>query len=309
MTKEPLHVSITQPEFLKRLDRLRMHVRSARGLRPGETLIPRSNQAWGIEFESYKEYTPGDDFRYVDWNTVGRLDQLLVKTFTAEREIPYHVFLDTSASMAAPIIDRKFGFAIDLTASLSYLVLLNNDTLRLSALTSPEKGHQPFFPLPLVRHRSHFLRVVSFLESLTPVGKTYLREAVRSYVEQTKEPGVAIIISDFLTEPARYEEALTLLRVRGYEVKALHVVGAAELEPHRLFRRGKLFDVEDHTERWMTLSPANLKRYQELQQAHFTALQQFCHRYHILYARLSTASSLTSVMAEELPKAGLLTLR
>lgn len=302
-------MSITDPTFLKRLDRLRIQVRSARGLRPGETPIPRSSQAWGIEFESYKDYSPGDDFRYVDWNAVGRLDQLLVKTFTAEREIPYLIFLDTSASMDAPSLDHKFAFAKDLVAAFTYIVLLNSDTLRIVALTSPEKGQRPFLPSPVMRHRSYFLRAVSFLDSLTPTGKTYLREAVRACVEQSREPGVAIVISDFLTPPPQYEEALTLLRVRGYEVKALHVVGASELQPQRLFRRGKLFDVETRTERWVSLSQANLQRYQEAQRTHFEALQQFCHRYHIIYARISTASSLPVVMTEDLPKAGLLTLR
>ena len=160
-----------------------------------------------------------------------------------------------------------------------------------------------------MRHRGRFLRVVEFLESLKPQGKTYLREALRTYAEQAREPGVAIIISDFLMEPAQYEEALMLLRLRGYEVKALHVLGAAELDPQRLFRRGKLFDVESRAERWVTLSRTNLQRYQEAQRAHCDALQQFCYRYQILYSRLSTASPVAAIITEELPKAGLLSLR
>lgn len=303
------YVSITDPAFLKQLDRLRVQVRAARGHRPGETPIPRSSQPWGIEFESYKEYAPGDDFRYVDWNAVGRLDQLLTKTFTAEREIPFHVFLDTSASMGAPTVDHKFAFAIDLVAALSYVVLTNNNTLRVIALSSPETGQRPFLSLPFLRHRSQFLRVLPFLETLAPKGKTYLREAVRAYIEQTKEPGVAMIISDFLTEPPQYEEALTLLRARGYEVKALQVLGATELSPERLFRRGKLHDVEDHSERWVTLTPANLQRYKEVLQAHLDAVQQFCHRHQILYVRASTGSGLALLVTEELTRAGLLTFR
>ncbi len=59
----------------------------------------------------------------------------------------------------------------------------------------------------------------------------------------------------------------------------------------------------------MTLSQTNLRRYLEVQQAHFDALQQFCHRYHVLYARLSTASPVATVMTEELPKTGFLSLR
>src|SRR5262249_18953955 len=132
--------AITEPALLKNLDRLRLPVRTARGHRPGETPILRTSQPWGIEFESYKDYAPGDDFRYVDWNAVGRLDQLLVKTFTAEREIPFHLLLDTSASMRAPAVDQKFAFTTDLVAALSYVVLINNDTLRLVALSSADKG-------------------------------------------------------------------------------------------------------------------------------------------------------------------------
>lgn len=302
-------MSITDPVLLKKLDRLRVRIRAARGHRPGETSIRRTNQLWGIEFESYKDYAPGDDFRYVDWNAVGRLDQLLVKTFIAEREIPFHVFLDTSASMGAPTVDQKFAFATDVVAALSYVVLINNDTLRVVALASPEKNQLPFASLPFLRHRSQFQRVLPFLETLTPAGKTYLREAVRAYIEQTKEPGVAVVISDFLTERLQYEEALAFLKARGYEVKAVHILGATELDPSRLFRRGKLHDVEDHGERWITLSQANLKRYLEVLQAHLDAIQQFCHRHQIVYARASTSASLATVMTEDLPRAGLLALR
>jgi uncharacterized protein (DUF58 family) len=302
-------VSIIDPAFLKRLDRLRIQIRAARGHRPGETPIPRTNQPWGIEFESYKDYAPGDDFRYVDWNVVGRLNQLLVKTFIAEREIPFHVFLDTSASMGAPTIDQKFAFATDLVTALSYVVLINNDTLRLVALSSQEKGQQPFRAIPFLRHRSQFTRALQFLESLTPTGKTYLREAVHAYIGQTREPGVAVVVSDFLMERAQYEEALAFLRARGYEVKTLHVLGASELDPSQLFRRGKLHDVEDHSERWITLSQANLRRYREALQAHIDALQQFCHHHQIVYAQASTASSVAALMTEGLPRAGLLALR
>ena len=47
-------MGVIDSAFLRQLDRLRVRVRIARGLRPGETQIPRSTQAWGIEFESYK---------------------------------------------------------------------------------------------------------------------------------------------------------------------------------------------------------------------------------------------------------------
>ena len=305
-------MSLPDTTLLRQLNRLHFRVRTARGSRPGETLIPRSTQAWGIEFESYKDYSPGDDFRYVDWNAVGRLDQLVVRTFTAEREINFHLFLDTSASMNAPVIDHKFSFACGLASALGYIVLNNNDPLQIVALTTtnakkPEQ--RPFRVAPLLRHRSQFSRLLTFLETVQPGGKTYLREAVRAYSEQTREPGVSLVISDFLVDPAQYQEALLLLKARGYEVKALQVLGSAELSPERLFRRGKLYDVEDHSERWVTLSSAHLRQYQEALHTHTAELRHFCHSHQILYVQISTATALSRVLTEELLAVGLLGIR
>ena len=56
----------------------------------------------------------GDDLRHLDWNAYGRLDELLIKTFRAEREAPMHIFIDASASMAVPADDGKFAFALGL---------------------------------------------------------------------------------------------------------------------------------------------------------------------------------------------------
>jgi uncharacterized protein (DUF58 family) len=302
-------VGLTDFAFFRQLDRLRLRIRTARGHRPGETLIPRSTQAWGVEFEAYKDYVPGDDFRYVDWNAVGRLDQLVVRTFTAEREIPVHLFLDTSASMRAPVGDQKFTFATDLVSAIGYVVLNNNDPLQVVTLAAPAPGQPPFRLAPLLRHRSQFARLPSFLQTLVPAGKTYLRETVQAYVEQTREPGIAAVVSDFLVEPAQYEGALTLLKARGYEVRAVHILGAAELAPERFFRRGKLYDVEEHGERWVSLTRAHLQQYREALRAHLDALQQFCHRHRVLYSRATTDTPLAQIMTEQFTQVGFLAFR
>jgi hypothetical protein len=156
-----------------------------------------------------------------------------------------------------------------------------------------------------LRHESRFFRLRPFLESLTPAGRTFLREAVGTYIGYTREPGVVVLISDFLVEPLEYEEALALLRARGYEVKALQVLGAGELDPARLFRRGKLYDVEEHGERWITLTRENLHRYQEALTSHLEELRRFCHRHSIFYALVSTEKGLEAAVTQELPRLGM----
>jgi uncharacterized protein (DUF58 family) len=304
-----MFTDVCHPEFLKKLDRLRPRVREGRGVRPGDTPIPRHNHPSGTEFEVYKDYAPGDDFRHIDWNALGRLDQLFVRTFTAEREIPFHLLLDTSASMGAPTADKKFAFATDLAAALGYIVLTNNDALRLVALRKQKGDALPFVATPFLRHESRFFHLQPFLDSLTPEGKTFLREAVRTYIGYTREPGVVVLISDFLVEPAEYEEALVLLRARRYEVKALQVLGASELNPAKWFRRGKLYDVEEHGERWVTLTQENLRRYQEVLTSHLEKLRDFCHRHEIFYALVSTEKGLETTVIQELSQLGMLRWR
>jgi hypothetical protein len=67
--------------------------------------------------------------------------------------------------------------------------------------------------------------------------------------------------------------------------------------------------VEEQSERWITLTQANLRRYQEALQAHLEAVQQFCRRHEILYIRAVTGSNIVTLITEEFTRAGLLSLR
>ena len=69
------------------------------GARPGERRFPGRPQPTGLEVEAHSPYAPGDDLRHLDWNLLGRLDTLLMRRFTAEREVVVHLLVDASASM------------------------------------------------------------------------------------------------------------------------------------------------------------------------------------------------------------------
>ena len=85
-------------EFLQKLERLTL---------PGTKLIQggtggrRRSKAKGssIEFSDFREYTPGDDYRAIDWHAYARFERLFIKLFMEEREANITIFLDTSASM------------------------------------------------------------------------------------------------------------------------------------------------------------------------------------------------------------------
>src|SRR2546425_8890831 len=106
---------------------LALHVRRGMGERAGDRRFPGRPQPSGIELEAYSAYAPGDDLRHLDWNAYGRLDTLLVRRFTAEREVLFHLLVDGSASMGVPARDRKFAVASELALALAYVALSAND--------------------------------------------------------------------------------------------------------------------------------------------------------------------------------------
>ena len=294
--------TVLTPGFLRKLDRLHLTVRRSLSTRPGNTPMPRGAQGSGIEVENYKGYHPGDDLRHLDWNAYGRLDQLLIKTFRAEREAPLHVFVDVSASMGTPASDNKLAFAVALAASLAYVSLRNHDPVRIVALSQqlPDRHLSSAF----YRHRQALPAMRDFLLRLQPAGETALAAGIAAAL-RTRTPGVAIVVSDFLMPPEVYETALGDLVARRFTVAAVRVIGPAERDPTRLFRRAQVVDAETGDYRFITLTPANLARYEQALAGHLAHLQALCNRCGIVFSVADTAAGLEQSLFHDLPGLGL----
>src|SRR5512139_2384345 len=63
----------------------------------GERRSPRHGRS--VEFADYRDYTPGDDPRRVDWNVYARLERPYIKLYEHEEDLVVHILLDTSPSM------------------------------------------------------------------------------------------------------------------------------------------------------------------------------------------------------------------
>ena len=101
----------------------------------GEHSSPR--RASALEFADYRSYSPGDDFRRVDWNAYLRLDHLLVKLADAPERVALHLLLDGSKSMdwGSP---SKFAYARRLAVGLAYVALSHMDAVNLMVLQGQE---------------------------------------------------------------------------------------------------------------------------------------------------------------------------
>ena len=99
---------------------------------------------FSVEFSEYREYSPGDDPRYLDWKLYARSDRYYIKQYEAETNLRCTVVVDVSESMhygRGPL--NKYEYACTIGACLAYL--LTRDRLDLGTW-----GTWPGYPLGLL---------------------------------------------------------------------------------------------------------------------------------------------------------------
>lgn len=263
------------------------------GKMKGERRSNRRGQS--VEFADFRNYTPGDDPRFIDWNTYGRLERLYLKLFMEEEDLFVYLLLDCSASMNAP---GKFRFAQALTAALAFISAIGQDHVAiggfrgaLSDIMRPKRG------------KGQAPRIIDFIEGLEAHGPTSLSSAVKRFLLENRRPGLAIVISDFL-DPAGYEEALKMLQSRRFDVYALQILSPEELEPTL---RGdlKLVDAETGESREISISPRLLDNYRAALQGYCTELQEFCKRRGIGYQMAHSGMDLEDLILKTFRTLGL----
>src|SRR3954447_17014416 len=83
--------------FIRKLERLALLTRQSRGWLAGEHSTRHRGSS--LEFADHRNYVQGDDFRRVDWNVYGRLDELFMRLTEAKEALTLHVLFDSSLSM------------------------------------------------------------------------------------------------------------------------------------------------------------------------------------------------------------------
>ncbi|MBI3636941.1 MAG: DUF58 domain-containing protein, partial [Candidatus Rokubacteria bacterium] len=241
-------------DFLAQLERLSLATRRAfRGHVKGERRSPRKGHS--VEFSDYRQYGIGDDLRYVDWNVFARLDRLHVKLFVEEEDLCLHLLVDASASMqfGRP---SKLDYARRVAAALGFVGLVNLERVGVGVLRArAAEGWPP------ARGRNQFPALADFLGDVRPDGATSLNEALAGYAMRSREPGLAVLISD-LFDPAGFESGLRALLERRFEVHIIHCLDAEELNP-TLDGDLRLTDSETGEVRELTIDGDALRGYRD----------------------------------------------
>ena len=292
-----------EPEYLRKLDRLVLGIKRARSVRQGERRIGRV-QGLGIELENFKEYTEGDDLRFLDWNAMARLDQPLIRTFRAERQIEITALVDASASMGMPARDDKLGLGLAVGASLAYIGMADNDAVRLGAF-STRRGQMCLETTPFHRRRESYLNFKDFALAVQAGGETRLGAAVDKLLLDRRPRGVVVVISDFLVSAGEAEDALKRLVAANHEVKVVHVMGEIESTgayPPGLYR---IRDAESGEVREAVFGPEAAAACRRKVEQLVERIRRVCTSLGAVYAQAFGASTLDNFMERELPLLGI----
>src|SRR6185436_7536667 len=172
-------------DFLKKLEYL--SIVSRRVFR-GSLLAQRRTLQFGsgIEFADHREYSAGDDVRYLDWNVYARHGDLLLKRFQEEEDLHVYFLLDCSRSMAYGD-PAKFDLARQVTAALAYIALADLDRIAVVAFAADIVAD-----FPLTRGKARILTLLKFLENLRPQGTlTDLGRVATGFVHRGQRRGLA----------------------------------------------------------------------------------------------------------------------
>ena len=292
-----------EPEFLRKLDRLVLGIKRARTVRTGQRALGRV-QGLGIEPENFKEYAPGDDLRFLDWNAFARLDELMLRTYRADRQVEVTALVDASASMGLPQRDDKLGLALAIGASLAYIGMADNDAVRIGAFAM-HRGSMKLEATPFHRRRESYLNFKSFVTSVRAGGETRLGAAVDELLLQRRPAGMVVVISDFLVNEIDIEDSLKRLVAARHDVKVIHVMGEQESTaayPPGLYR---IRDAETGEVRETVLGPTMIAAVRRKVEKIVAHLRQICTTHAITYAQAFGAGNLDSFMERELPLLGI----
>lgn len=280
------------PEVLSRISSMELRARTVvEGFLSGLHRSPY--RGFSIEFAEYRQYSPGDDPRHIDWKVFGRTDRYYVKEYEDETNLACNLVLDLSGSMSGahgkslkPPGVSKFDYARYLMASLAYFIFQQRDAIGFIAL-----DEQLRLDLPAKFRPGHLYNLLVELESLQPgSGRAMNLELLHQVAETMKRKGMVILISDFFCELEPLFSAFEHLRFRGHDVLVFQIVEDRETD----FDFTRLTRFEGLEGEGMTLGlPHDMRaHYLKNFNAHLEALRSTCGVNRIDYTLLKTSQPL-----------------
>ncbi len=247
---------------------------------------------FSVEFTDYRQYSPGDDIRYLDWRLYARQDRYYIKRFEEETNLRCYLVADLSRSMEYGSGDyTKADYARTLLATLGYFLSMQHDAAGL--LVFDEKVGEY---LPPRFRPGHLRRLMICLERATSGKRTDVGPSLEQIARLTRRRGMVVLVSDMLAPLDGLERNLGYLRSRGHEVLIVRVLDPREVNFE--FPDSSIFeDLESGRE--VFVDPDAIRRdYQRQFAAHAGQLETVCRGQGVQLMTLTTDQPLDVALAE-----------
>lgn len=207
----------------------------------------------GMSFREVREYYPGDDVRFIDWNVSARFGHPYSKVFEEERELTVMLLIDISASsLFGTTTAAKKTISTEIAATLSFSAVNNGD--KVGAILFSDKIEKYIPPKKGKQHALYILREMLGSES---TGKgTELKTALQYFNNITRQKSIAFVLSDFLD--AGYEDNL---RVAGnkHDIVGIKIYDKMDMQLPRIGML-RIEDAETGKQKWID-TDSKLVRY------------------------------------------------
>ena len=157
----------------------------------------------GMAFKEVREYQPGDDIRFIEWNVSARMNNTFSKLFEEERELAVYLLADVSASsLFGTFRQSKKDLITEMCAVLAFSAISNNDKAGLVLFSDKVEKY-----IPAKKGKDHILYMVRELLTFNPAStQTNIVKALQYLNSVTKHKSIVFILSDFAD--AGYKDAL-----------------------------------------------------------------------------------------------------
>jgi len=221
---------------------------------------------FSVEFSQHKAYMQGDPIKNIDWKLYGKSDKFYIKQFEEETNLRCHILVDISSSMdyKEKGAITKLDYGTILAASLSYLMIQQQDAVGLSLYSDKIENY-----MPPKASRVYLHTILSSLHNINSTNKTETASCLNSIAQKIKKRGLVIVISDFFDSTEEILSALKHFQYKKNEVIVFQVLDP--IEKSFAFGNDAVF-VDKETSEEITTQPY------QIQKAYQTAMKDFMHQ-------------------------------
>lgn len=247
---------------------------------------------FSVEFSEYRQYTKGDDPRFIDWKVMARTDRAYIKKFEDETNLRACLLVDRSRSMTYGSSDyTKSDYVATFAATLGYFLMGQGDAVGLTTFDEKLDRHVP------ARNRPGQLRRMMIELERSPEGHgTDLSAGLKGINERIRKRSLIVLFSDFLGPLDDLDREIGLLAAAGHDLTLVQVLDPRE----RNFDFDRATHFEDtETGQMLFVDPGEArKRYLEKLETHLDGIRKIGNQVGAVYHLFTTDQPLELALSE-----------